>query len=171
MVKVKGEWSSHHSEGQPEHLLIKYGESKFAWFFPLIVGKHHHHMYNSLVFHLLKSWWVCSQCCPFISPWSKEPYDEHSTSMPGWHAHVPAIGGWIPSKCAAHQNQDLNNRHRLQIQIWIEIAALFHGIQEVSLTFYSFKMKCKGELWPKLLIFGFEINCCFGAILNKITRE
>lgn len=170
MVKVKGEWSSHHSEGQPEHLLIKYGESKFAWFFPLIVGKHHHHTYNSLVFHLLKSCWVCSQCCPFISPWSKEPYDEHSTSMPWWHAHVPAIGGWIPSKCAAHQNQELNNRHRLQIQIWIEIAALFHGIQEVSLTFYSFKMKCKGELWPKLLIFGFEINC-FGAILNKITRE
>lgn len=31
----------------------------------------------------------------FISPWSKEPYDEHSTSMPWWwHAHVlPSVAG------------------------------------------------------------------------------
>lgn len=81
----KGERWSHRSEGWPEYLLIKHGDQmKFAWFFFLIVGKHHHYMYNSLVFHLLKSCWVCSQCCPFISPWSKQPYDEHSNSMPWW---------------------------------------------------------------------------------------
>lgn len=47
------------------------GSNKVCMTFFLIVGKHHHHMYNSLVFHLLESCGVCSQCCPLISPWSE----------------------------------------------------------------------------------------------------
>ena len=57
---------------RPARLFVNkvWGSNKVCMTFFLIVGKHHHHMYN-LVFHLLKSCWVCSQCCPFISPWSK----------------------------------------------------------------------------------------------------